>query len=80
MTEKLMEPEGWLANAILKCLYKWKERSDPAPFMLTGEDLDSLTKWAETLRLSWIETRDYMNRNGIEIEIYPVKVSGGSDG
>lgn len=78
MTERLPEPTGWLASALLDCLRKWQGRALGGKMLvLTDEDLSQLERWASELWQAWQQTAESLRRCGIKVETYPVQVDRG---
>ncbi len=71
---RLPDKEPWIANAVIRCLWVWRERHGPAPMIVTDEDIDQLETWARGLHTSWEMSKEHFNVLNIPVTIIPTKI------
>ncbi len=77
MTSKLREKEPFIANAIIRCLWIWKERCHPAPLIVTEEDIVQLADWAAELNANWKWVKEFNIKNDFPYKIVPEQIRRG---
>ena len=71
----LRDKEPFIANGVIGCLRKWKERCAPAPMIVTDEDIDQLVEWAAELHDAWENAKAVYVSNGIPYKIIPEQIN-----
>ena len=74
MGSKLPEKEPFIANAVLRTLRIWRERSLPAPMYVSDEDIDALADWAADLHKKYVETEEFYREHGFPLRKIPTQI------
>ncbi len=73
--QTLRDKEPFIANGVIGCLRKWKERCGPAPMIVTDEDIDQLVEWAAGLNNAWESAKAVYVTAGVPYRIVPEQIS-----
>lgn len=71
---ELPEPDGWLANAILRTLRQWDLQHAPGVLYLTSDDITHLAKWASDLQRQHKATRRWAFWQRVKVHMKPVEI------